>query len=716
MSGLDYVSPGAVKSFADLLGPAGLEATASGGMRRNLDDPLPMEISGALPACAFRQRSTSILVPLFRSTERKAMKPSRVLVAASMSLALCGVCVAAIRPEFKQLAGPPSEFDAMRPVGIGAAAIYSKSALVPFRLSPDGQHGRSWSGVLPAENGHARFMVFSGNGAALQAELRGADGKTTLLSRDNASVAQRAGFGMDGGNFHGDVYSLDAVPAGARNLTVRSDDAGSDHGFLLIEGDPATRLVSWPSHNRQWVGQRMQIAAVLSRTQADGSNLLGKGAGRIVRALLRVTAPDGAVSEVAMFDDGRHGDALANDGIYGGEFDARLAGDYLAQVETESLGLNGEKQLRSAEHIVPIVAPSLKLASNRAEGIVGAPGRLEISIPATEATRAGHYRAYAEVWGTGPSGEAVPVAWISGMTERSGSGFPLGLDQRWIARAQARAPFELRNVRIEDPDHFVTLVSAPKLSLSLPAVAPGTATTSAPDEAMTSGPRPMRTTTQGVGSRLLLVHGYCSTLVWPESNFSNASTFSDLNQNRTNDQFARLILSFGSTWHDYGIVAHSQGGLASLHLYTYYWSGLDYVTSGTRLIQSVGSPYQGTNIAGILASMGSWFGVGCGSNSDLTFSGAASWLAGIPSSTRAKVNYYTTSFTDHAWTYDYCNIATDLVLDDPDDGVTEKAMNQLSGGVNRGHVTGQCHTTGMRDPAQYQDSSRNATMNANAAR
>ncbi|TQC57729.1 conditioned medium factor domain protein, partial [Pantoea dispersa] len=36
--------------------------------------------------------------------------------------------------------------------------------------------------------------------------------------------------------------------------------------------------------------------------------------------------------------------------------------------------------------------------------------------------------------------------------------------------------------------------------------------------------------------------------------------------------------------------------------------------------------------------------------------------------------------------------------------------------VNRGHTTGECHTTGMRDPAQYLDASRNATMNANAAR
>ena len=34
----------------------------------------------------------------------------------------------------------------------------------------------------------------------------------------------------------------------------------------------------------------------------------------------------------------------------------------------------------------------------------------------------------------------------------------------------------------------------------------------------------------------------------------------------------------------------------------------------------------------------------------------------------------------------------------------------------RGHTAGQCHTSGMRDPAQTQDAGRNATMNSNAAR
>ncbi len=63
-----------------------------------------------------------------------------------------------------------------------------------------------------------------------------------------------------------------------------------------------------------------------------------------------------------------------------------------------------------------------------------------------------------------------------------------------------------------------------------------------------------------------------------------------------------------------------------------------------------------------------------------------------------------------------CNAAWDLVLDDPEDGAVEQVNAQLPGGVNRGHTTGPCHTAGMRDPAHSLDASRNATINANAAR
>ncbi|MBS0193497.1 MAG: conditioned medium factor [Proteobacteria bacterium] len=648
------------------------------------------------------------------------MKRTNLLLFAAVSLTACGACAAAINPQYKQLAGPPSEFDAMKPVATGAATITSKSALVPIRLTGDVKQGRSWTGTLPVENGRARFMVFSGNGSPLQVELRDPDGKPMQVSRNSASAATRAVLGNEAASFPGDSYSLDSLRNGQWKITVRANDPrASDRGYLLMEGDATNRLVSYPAAGHQWVGQKIQIEAELSHVGANGTNLLGKGTGTMLRASLRVTAPDGSQQTYPMFDDGRHGDSLANDGVYGGEFLATQAGNYLAQVQTESIGSNGQRQLRTAEHIIPVVAQTLALRpSEQALGLAASAGRVEISLPATDKSSQGHYRAYAEVWGTGANGKPVPIAWISGMTERSGNGLPLGLDERWIARANAHAPYELRNVRIEDPDSFVSLASATRIPLSLPALPQRMAVPAAPDEAMTMGPRPAAPPvhTMGTGSRLLLVHGYCSSLVWPASQFSNAAVFSDPNQNRTNDQFARLILAFGSSWRDYGIVAHSQGGLASLHLYTYYWSGLDYVTSGSRLIQSVGSPYQGTNLAGVLASIGSWFGVGCGSNADLTYSGAQAWLSGIPTANRAKVNYYTTSFANSSWFFNYCNMGAEMVLDDPNDGVTEYVNDQLPGGINRGHTYGECHTTNMRDPAQYLDSSRNATMNANAAR
>lgn len=202
--------------------------------------------------------------------------------------------------------------------------------------------------------------------------------------------------------------------------------------------------------------------------------------------------------------------------------------------------------------------------------------------------------------------------------------------------------------------------------------------------------------------------------------FSNYVEFSDPSApgSWSHDTFAQKITNFAANQglHGCGIIAHSQGGAAALHLYTCYWSCLDYSESGSRMIQSVGTPYQGTSLAGNLALLGSIFGVGCGYNGDLTYGGASSWLSSIPSWARSQVHYFTTSFEDVWWRYDYCNVASDVLLNDPDDGATERWAGQLSGANNRGHKTGYCHTTGMRDVSQVYDSGRNSEMNANARR
>ena len=130
-------------------------------------------------------------------------------------------------------------------------------------------------------------------------------------------------------------------------------------------------------------------------------------------------------------------------------------------------------------------------------------------------------------------------------------------------------------------------------------------------------------------------------------------------------------------------------------------------------MQSIGSPYNGSPL-GNLAALGTVFGQGCGYVNDLTTDGASAWLNNIPTWARNKMSFYTTSFTDYSLSYDYCHLASDVLLGDPDDGAVEKEKGQLSGATNMGHKQGWCHSTGMRDPSQTTDFIRNLEMNSNA--
>jgi hypothetical protein len=644
----------------------------------------------------------------------------QLLAAAVTSVLFSSALLAATGPVPKQLAGPADDIASMRLPDPAAAAIHSKSALIAVEMLADKAGRQQWQMSLPTETSDLRFLVFSGEASGWDVEIGNPDGSSNN-AKSLARQVRNTEFGLLGESFPAQQFDLVGL-SGERTLKLSAQLDQERGGFVLVEGDASTELASYPAHRNQKVGARMGIVAMLtdgSDAALSGEAKLGNAAGRIQQASLRITSPLGAVETHPMFDDGLHADANANDGIYGGDFATAQEGTWLAQVVVRGTNVAGRSLIRTAEHVIPVVTPTIELATDKASiGVRNAENtRWMLDIPVVAKSKGQHYRAYAEVWGQDAQGEMKAVAWIGGMVEPQDGKLSLALDSRWVALSKAQGRFELRNLRIEDPDHFVSLAEASVLPLSLPKLdSKAYAEDIQIDDSMRMGNRPAQANvSKGTGSRLLLVHGYCSGDVWPASNFTNASKFLDLNANRSHDDFARRIQTFGNTWASYGIVAHSQGGAAALHLYNYYWSGLDYAT-GSRLIQSVGTPYQGTNLAGILASLGSWFGVGCGTNSNLSYSGASSWLAGIPTASRAKVNYYTTSFTDRSWVYDYCQIATDLVLSDPEDGTTEKAYGQLSGAVNRGHATGQCHTTGMRDPAQYQNSSRNSTMNTNAAR
>lgn len=646
-------------------------------------------------------------------------------IVAALSLVIAGASAA--QQDFKQLSGPAEEFAALRPADPAAAAISSRSALIPVALqqSADGRWG--WQSELAVDGSDLRLLLLAGGDTGWQIALTAPGARTSIPAASLRSSFEQSRYGMAGNDHPAELHGFSNLQTGRWTIQVQAARPVSTRGFLLVEGAGPDRLVAQQTAYNQRRGERLGFTARLAAEDSLGGKE-ERLAGRMDSAILRVSAPDGSERRFVMVDDGRHADGIAGDGLFGAEFLAEQAGNYNVQVIATGLGVGGQPFQRTSEHLVPVVEPTLLLTDAMATSEVISDRRLAIRLPTTERNVEGrNYRVIAELWGQGRNNmsrgtAAVPVAWVGGLSSSSKGSLELGLDARWIARSGASGPFELRNVRIEEADHFVEVASAARLPVSmerLPAAASQRGVTDF-DEEMLMGVRPRQQSVAGVGTKLLLVHGYCSGNVWGgvAGQFSNAAVFQDLNQNRSHDAFAQRIKTFGATWNSFGIVAHSQGGAAALHLYTYYWSGLDnaVLTGGKRLIQSVGTPYQGTNLAGNLAAIGQVFGAGCGTNTNLTYSGASSWLAGISTTRRAKVNYYTTSFTDRSWLPDWCHVATDLLLSDPDDGTTERAYGQLSGAVNQGHKTGWCHTSGMRDPAQTTDSSRNATMNSNAAR
>jgi len=220
----------------------------------------------------------------------------------------------------------------------------------------------------------------------------------------------------------------------------------------------------------------------------------------------------------------------------------------------------------------------------------------------------------------------------------------------------------------------------------------------------------------------ILVHGYCGKQSdFPTEHFTDAIQFSDPDSTSpkasswSNDQFARKIYKFtkDNDIHGCGIIGHSHGGIAGLHLKEHYWSCLDNATSGSRLIQSVGTPYQGTILAGTMAAIGGIFGIGCGRNYDLTEDGATRWLRSISHMSRGEVYFYLTG-APTGWFSTPCLFSADLLLRDPEDGVVERSRGDLPGGNNAGYTSGQCHTFVMWYGNQCLDLARNSEINSNA--
>lgn len=624
------------------------------------------------------------------------------------------------RTDFKNLAGTVEEIPSMRLPNPATLGTRSKSTMFPVNSSESLQEIE-----IPIDSTeNFKLMILSPNGKSLNLKV--------ALPNDDFFDLRSEGFarqitqidttyGLDGNQFPAEVFSFEMLKKGVLRVQIEKPKnlSTSDDiiGYLVASSDSPYRLYSYINTLQTTVGREIGIvSSIFNRKENSEEGQPNSLIGNIRDSRVSIHTPNGETLEFPMSDNGN--------GQFQTNFIPQITGRYTAQVFSKGFTPEEAEFVRSSELTFEVVQTRAEINSNvRTSQIDDL--RWRVDLPVAGLKIGEKVIAHAEIWGRDSEGNEFPVSWLGGMilTEKLGRrevSVPFMLDSRWLAQNDAAKSFELKNIRLQNPDNSVVLGEAESLSLpNVRATELAKSFAGIITDEMRQGVRPVKYSNDAVGGKLMLVHGYCSGDAWGAAasagQFSNYVKFLDLNKNRSHDQFANLIKNFGASLPSFGIVAHSQGGAASLHLYTYYWSGLDSAT-GTRLIQSVGTPYQGTALAGNLAILGQIFGAGCGSNNDLTYSGAAAWLSNIPSWARAKVYFHTTSFTDVWYRYDYCNIATDPFLSDPDDGVVEKAYAQLSGANNLGHKTGWCHTNGMRDPSQTTDSSRNSNMNSNAAR
>lgn len=381
------------------------------------------------------------------------------------------------------------------------------------------------------------------------------------------------------------------------------------------------------------------------------------------------------------------------------------------------------------------------------------------------------YRPYFEFWGRDEkTGADVPITFATGLANIHFSAvghnyFDLEVDANWIARAGAKAPFELRGVYVQEIDVLVIVAKADRAipvrlltykdvdraginPTDVAVAAAGKAAVAAAVErtrianprlevtkAMLQGiPQPRQrkiTTDKSPNAKLVLVHGFCAdenpfevqSEDWTDAVFFKAynKTTKEGKRSMTNDEFARKVIDYTEKLEldSFALVAQSQGGMASLHILNYYHTGLDIRQQPGRKIQSVATPYRGNTALTEFKKYLDIIGIDCNGPFDLSVEGAALWLTGIGQANIIETNIYRTQYNPNpaSSTGGWCIAIMNLILQTPNDGVCEVQYSAPPTDQKAFKVDpGECHGDGMEWPASFWDRTRNHEMNNAAGR
>jgi len=528
--------------------------------------------------------------------------------------------------------------------------------------------------------------------------------------------------------------------------------------YLLIGNDSPIKTHSFLTNYSLLYGKQTGIIARLFNEEMQMTNFsISKGHVpsplllATQMAELDLTAPNGKTTRFSMSDDGFHSDELPLDGVFGVNFTPNQVGYYHAQVTLAGIDAAGDTIYRTGQHLFYVTEDTVALTGTANGRIVN--GVLQIDIDAqylkpalSEADPVPSYKVWGQIWGKGLfTRKEKAVGWVGGIydlvpanpsqqefTTSSPGKISVEINLKWALKEAVTPPYSIRNLRIVDRSYSIPLeIAAKEIPIKLGLQSEQmiqtifkehdhqTPVVVTPEMKYGAIPQFIANASAPVEGKLVLVHGYCAkSLPWPSADFTNAVQFdTQLSKNLLHDKFAQEIHNFaqanGIT--AFSAIGHSQGGPALTHLLSFYNSGLDLaVPLEGRVIQSLGSPYQGTPIAGNAARLGELFGVGCGPNFDLAPDGAKLWLSIVPPDVRQHVSTYITQYNTGSF-LNYCNLAVNIAgVRKPNDGCTEVDTAGLEGSNFLGTKKGWCHTTGMNHPAQYTDVERNRQMDADS--
>ncbi len=257
----------------------------------------------------------------------------------------------------KQLAGPPSDFQTgeMAAVDPSRTAIRSHSVMLPIQLMQGKDGSWRWRGEVAIEDPSVRVVILSG-GDSWQLSLKAPFAKQASPASQLLSEFKQADLGMANETYPCDYYAFEEMQTGHWGLSLQSLAPIQTQGYLLISSEGPYRLFSYKATNQQLVGNEISFVSY-GFDNRETAQIPSADRGMVQDAYMRLTSPDGEISTLPMFDDGLHGDDLAGDGIFGGSFYAQEVGDYTAQVFASGETPEGLPFLRSAEHLVPVIAP-----------------------------------------------------------------------------------------------------------------------------------------------------------------------------------------------------------------------------------------------------------------------------------------------------------------------------------------------------------------------